>query len=137
MKELAKNSDEAWSYSRSQVILQVPPCRCYVVNSDWSMHWGRGASHGRNIQDVRSTSKTYLDRMESFFIAETQKYLLLLQADPFPEPKFETVFEHPGPTLAGKTKGERRLINHGFKTGLAQSWLRPSLFVLFGDPEHA
>ncbi|CAJ1358596.1 unnamed protein product [Effrenium voratum] len=36
--------------------------------------------HGyASLKDVRSTSKTYLDRMESFFIAETQKYLLLLQ----------------------------------------------------------
>lgn len=32
-----------------------------------------------SLKDVRSASKNYLDRMESFFIAETQKYLLLLQ----------------------------------------------------------
>ncbi|CAK9015166.1 unnamed protein product [Durusdinium trenchii] len=32
-----------------------------------------------SLKDVRATSKNYLDRMESFFIAETQKYLLLLQ----------------------------------------------------------
>jgi len=32
-----------------------------------------------SLKDVRSTAKNYLDRMESFFIAETQKYLLLLQ----------------------------------------------------------
>lgn len=38
--------------------------------------------HGyASLKDVRQTSKSYLDRMESFFIAETLKYLLLLQAD--------------------------------------------------------
>ncbi|CAE7498591.1 MAN1A2 [Symbiodinium pilosum] len=36
--------------------------------------------HGyASLKDVRQTSKTYMDRMESFFIAETLKYLLLLQ----------------------------------------------------------
>eukprot|EP00440_Ansanella_granifera_P035343 gb/GFBE01038336.1/.p1 GENE.gb/GFBE01038336.1/~~gb/GFBE01038336.1/.p1 ORF type:complete len:751 (+),score=151.33 gb/GFBE01038336.1/:1-2253(+) len=32
-----------------------------------------------SLKDVRDTSKKYIDRMESFFLAETMKYLYLLQ----------------------------------------------------------
>eukprot|EP00928_Gymnodinium_smaydae_P081310 TRINITY_DN64858_c0_g1_i1.p1 TRINITY_DN64858_c0_g1~~TRINITY_DN64858_c0_g1_i1.p1 ORF type:complete len:751 (-),score=120.72 TRINITY_DN64858_c0_g1_i1:104-2356(-) len=41
--------------------------------------WLRVPNGYASLKDVRSTKKKYIDRMESFFIAETLKYLYLLQ----------------------------------------------------------
>eukprot|EP00933_Yihiella_yeosuensis_P055647 TRINITY_DN5449_c0_g1_i2.p2 TRINITY_DN5449_c0_g1~~TRINITY_DN5449_c0_g1_i2.p2 ORF type:complete len:135 (+),score=16.73 TRINITY_DN5449_c0_g1_i2:101-505(+) len=50
--------------------------------------WLRTPNGYASLRDVSRPHKNYLDRMESFFIAETLKYLLLLQ-DPDHEMKLD------------------------------------------------
>lgn len=69
---------EGWWYMRE--FTEDPKYREWGWNTFQAFEKWLWVPHGyASLKDVRSTDKRYLDRMESFFLAETLKYLFLLQ----------------------------------------------------------